>query len=362
MFRKIFLLTVISLLFIVSTASAQVYEDHNNGYSLEVPENWKISKATSNGISIQKDNQGAVVLIFLPRYPSARTQSDNYYILIKGFDMFIHKVSGAVIESVKVDKIANQEAVTAVISYPTKDGNQGRIMFTDFWVNDSICEVVCFSKSGQYEELKPTFVSILNSLKLQSVTAYDWASKGSVYQKNKEYDKAIDAFSNATKMDTKNTEYIYQLAYTYSEEGDYNQAIAEMSKAIELIPREAFYYHERAYAYIKSKDAQKALEDENKAIQINPKKATFYAGRGNAYALMEKYEEALTDFQKCAELKGSPFDSTFNLGQTYDMMGNRDEALKYYKLIVDQTDLPAPIKEKVQARINGDWDSYKGWL
>ncbi|WP_371381618.1 tetratricopeptide repeat protein [Sporomusa aerivorans] len=363
MFRKIFLLFVINLFFFIPIVDAQVYEDKNNGYSIEIPQYWRViqTNPTMSVIS-SNDNEAKIVIAFLPKYPLSRSQDESNLILNEISNRMSKKTPGAVDDTKLIEKIGNQEAISSIYSFTTKNNTNLKLMNVYFWVNDSICQIAVSTKPEKFEELKPIFLSVLNSFKLQSMTAYDWAFKGYEYQKNREYDKAIDAFSKAANLDVKNTEYIYQIAYTNSEKGDYNQAIAAMTKAIELNPKEAFFYHERAYAHIKARNAQLALEDENKAIQINPKKAILYAGRGNAYAIMGKYEEAITDFQKCFELKGNPLDSAFNLGQTYELMGRGAEALKYYKMVVEYPNLPNPVKEKVQARINGEWESYKEWI
>ncbi len=363
MFRRLFILVIMNLLFLISISNAQVFKDNNNGFFLELPENWKAVQPNSSLTVISsEDNQGRIIISLMPKYPIGRSQGESYLLLKDLNDMLIKKCSGAVVETLKKDKIADQRAEEAIFSYTDKNGNPTKMLSAYFWVNDSIYQVACVAKLEKFEGLMPNFMSVLNSLKLQSLTANDWAVKGYVFKNSKEYDKAIKAFTNATKLDAKNAEYPYQLAYTYSEKGNFNQAVVEITKAIELKPKDAFYYHERAYAYVQLKNAQLALADDNKAIQIDSQQAIYYAGRGNAYVMMGKYNEALTDFQKCLELKGDPLDSKFNLGQIYELLGNNEEALKYYKMILEYPSLPEPIKAKVQARANGDWDSYREWI
>lgn len=363
MVKKIAAIIVISLSLFISAASAQPYEDRDNGFSLTLPESWIVTKANSSGaVFSDKDDQTRIFTLVLPKFPSGRSEVDTFLLLKVINERYVAKMSGTVLET-KVDKIASQIAVETIFSYNDRNGNPAKTMVASFWVNDSVFQIGCLSRQiGNLDEIMTLFKPVLQSLKLQALTAHDWADKGGVFRKNKDYAQAIEAFTNATKLDSKNAEYFYQLAYTHSEKGDFNQAVAEITKAIALKPKVAFYYHERAYANYRLKNAAMVLEDDTKAIELNPKKAIFYAGRGNAYALLGKYNEAIADFQKCLELKGGLLDSKFNLAQAYEMAGKQEEALTYYKMIADELHLPEPVKAKVQARVNGDWQSQKEWL
>ena len=363
MIKKIVAIIVISLSLFISVTSAQSYEDRDNGFSLTLPDSWIVTKPNPTGAFFSdKEDQTKIFALVLPKFPSGRSGTDSFLILKIINEGFVKKMSGAVLET-KVDKIANQVAVETIFSYYDKNGNVAKTMVASFWVNDSVIQIGCLSKqTGNLDEVISLFRPVLQSLKLQALTAHEWAEKGHGFRKNKDYDQSIEAFTNAAKLDSKNAEYFYQLAYTNSEKGNLNQAITEITKAIALKPKEAFYYHERAYANYRLKNAAMVLEDDTKAIELDPKKAIFYAGRGNAYALQGKYTEAIADFKKCLELKGGPLDSKFNLGQAYEMAGKQEEALTYYKMIVESPQLPEPVKAKVQARVNGDWQSHKEWL
>lgn len=363
MFRKLFIFIIINVCFLISIANAQSLQDSKNGFSLELPKDWKIIQQGSDvAIIASKDDQGRIVTSVMPKYPLSRSSGEEYFILKEVNNLLSKKFPDAVIDAVQKDRIANQKAVVTTFSYTGKNGISNKILVASFWVNNSIFQVTCITKAEKFEQLKVTFLAALNSLKLQSLTASDWADKGDVFKNNKEHDKAIEAYANAAQLDDKNAEYPYQLAYIYSEKGNFEQAIVEITKAIELKPKTAFYYHERAYSYIALKNPQLALEDDNKAIQLDSKEAIFYSGRGNAYAMMGKYEESLADFHKCLEIKGNYLDAEFNLGQVYDLMGRNEEAIKYYKIVKEHSDLPESVKVKVQARINGDWDSYREWI
>jgi len=363
MLRKILMLLTINLCLFVSIVNAQVFDDKTYGFSVNIPENWRIESKPAQFAFFNNEKKDKVMaIIFFPQYPSSRSLDEDYLILMQFTDRFTKGTHATVVEPAKLDKVAGQPALKTILAISRKDGIETKVVTSAFWYNDKICLIIYSAKQEDYNDSLPIFKEMINSFKFNSMTAHDWDAKGTTYQNNKEYDKAIEAFANANKLDPKHAEYVYQLAYTYSEMGKYDQAIAEITKAIELKPKEAFYYHERAYAYVQKKNGQAALEDENKAIQLDPKTATYYAGRGNAYALIGQYTEAIKDFEKQIELKGESSESCFNLGQCYEFLGNKEEGLKYYKKTKEYSKIPDGVKAKVTARINNDWESSKEWI
>lgn len=347
----------------MSIVNAQVFNNQAYNFSINMPENWLSEEKTNQFVFFNNEKKDKVMaIIFFPQYPGARSLVEDYLILMQFTDRFIKGTHATIVEPAKLDKVAGQPALMTTLLVPRKDGIQVKARTATFWYNDRICHIIYSVKQDDYDDSISIFKEMLNSFKFNSLTARDWDTEGSTYQKSKEYDKAIEAFTNANKLDPKHAEYVYQLAYTYSEMGNYDQAIAEITKAIELKPKEAFYYQERVYAYIKKKNGPAALDDANKAIQLDSKTAAYYAGRGNAYALMSQYTDAIKDFEKQIEIEGETPESCFNLGQCYEFLGNNEKALKYYKKAKEYSSISDNEKVKVIARINNDWESFKEWI
>ncbi|MCE5287471.1 MAG: tetratricopeptide repeat protein [Pelosinus sp.] len=364
----ILLCLVFNLMLCVPTACAQVVENSEYGISLIIPDAWKVSYGGGPGHetllfrAFDNEKYGRIVFSAMPPFPLALGNSEYDQLLEMYINAFYSKRSDVKVLSVKKDTIANQDANIATFSYPRKDGGREVMLKAAFWINDTILDVSAIAKEENSEQEMQAFLDILKSIKLNKLTGREWSKQGYSYKANRNYEKTRESFSNAIRLQTKNFDNYYELAYANAEMGDYSQAVSAMSKAIELKPNAAFYYHERGFSYIKIKNAKSALSDENQAIKLDSSQAIFYAGRGNAYVLMAKYPEAIEDFKKCLELKGDPLDSQFNLGQVYDFMGNQDKALYYYTIISKMPNLPDEVKSKVDARIKGDWSSYKEWL
>ena len=353
---------------VVPVVNAQVVENAKYGFSLVVPDTWKViqGQGESQGTLLfrifDKERDGRMVVSAMPPYPLAMDNAEYGEILDIFIDRFGSNRPDVKIESKKKELIANQDANIAIYSWPRKDGGKDVLIKAVFWINDTILDINAAVKAEYREQGMQIFSEILKSIKLNNMTSRDWAKLGYSYKQSGKYEKAGEAFANASRLHPKNVDDYYELAYSNAENENYSQAVSAISKAIELKPKVAFYYQERVYSYIKLKNAEAALADANQAIKLDPNRAIFYAGRGNAYVLMKKYPDAIKDFEKCLELKGTPLDSQFNLGQVYELMGNREQALYYYSIISKIPDLPEPVRLKVQSRTLGNWENYQDWL
>lgn len=349
-------------------AKAQVVENTKVGVSLVAPDSWKViyGHGEGNGTLLFRvfDNEksGRIIVSAMPPFPIAVSNADYGVILQMFIKQFYSKCPDAKVEVSKKDTIANQDAYMAVFSYPRKDGGRDVMLKAAFWVNDTMLDISAVSKEEDSEQEMKTFLEMVKSIKLNQMTGLEWAKQGYTYKQSGNYEKAREAFSMASKVQAKNYDNYYELAYASAEVSDYAQAVNAISKAIELKPKMAFYYFERSYSYYKLKNAEAALADANQALQLDPKKGIFYSCRGNAYALLNKYPEAIADFNKCLELNGDPEFTRFNLGQAYELAGDKEKALYNYKIASGISKLMEQHKTKVQARINGDWDSYKEWI
>lgn len=76
--------------------------------------------------------------------------------------------------------------------------------------------------------------------------------------------------------------------------GKFDEAIQAYSDAIKLDPSNHVLYSNRSAAYLKAGRFQDALSDADKTIQINAKWAKGYSRKGAALFALEKFDEAFT--------------------------------------------------------------------
>ncbi|CAG8440293.1 3063_t:CDS:10 [Diversispora eburnea] len=81
-------------------------------------------------------------------------------------------------------------------------------------------------------------------------------------------------------------------------EKDYNTAIQLYSEAITINGNNAVYYANRAAAYSQLGQHDKAIEDAIKSSQIDPSYSKSYSRLGHAYFSIAKYKEAIEAYEK----------------------------------------------------------------
>jgi TonB family protein len=101
-----------------------------------------------------------------------------------------------------------------------------------------------------------------------SYAAYKARVNGRKYFKSGEYKKAIQAYTEAIKIDEKYSGYYSDRGRTYIELGEYKKALSDMNTAIKLTPDEGSYYTVRSDAYMKLKDTKNMCLDLKKACEL----------------------------------------------------------------------------------------------
>lgn len=103
-------------------------------------------------------------------------------------------------------------------------------------------------------------------------------------------DKAMSASNPAFRAKVHNL-----LGVVYVDKGEFDKAIEEFSKAIRLDPNLAKAYSNRGMAYLRKREFDKAIEEFNKAIERRWDYAPAYCNRGEAWLHMEKWDKARKD-------------------------------------------------------------------
>lgn len=152
---------------------------------------------------------------------------------------------------------------------------------------------------------------------------------------SKNYEKAVDLFTEALNIDLGERSIELNLDTVYSYRGnsyydleDYQSSVSDFSHAIELNPLNASYYQNRAYSYEMTGDWQKALSDYNQAIEIDPKNEGAYLNRGVAYDVLDDNEAAIADYEYAINLNPNYPPAYENLFNIYVRLGDNEMAEK----------------------------------
>ena len=88
----------------------------------------------------------------------------------------------------------------------------------------------------------------------------------------------------------------------YIELGEYQRAIEDYDKALRLDPRDVEVYSNRGLVYEQLGEHQRAIQDYGEAIRLDPQHAPAYARRAVAYTVLRMDAEAQQDIERAVEL------------------------------------------------------------
>jgi len=131
--------------------------------------------------------------------------------------------------------------------------------------------------------------------------AREWSKKGFNYSRKEEYDKAIEAYTNAIALNLNYASYNNR-GTAYGNKGQYDRAIEDFNKALALEPNYADAYYSRGVAYDNKGQYARAIEDYNKALALEPNYAKAYNNRGLVYEMKGNFDKAISDFKKACDL------------------------------------------------------------
>lgn len=154
--------------------------------------------------------------------------------------------------------------------------------------------------------------------------------KGFTYHNRKQYDKAIEYYSEALKLNPGLVEAYIGRGVAYTKKDDFDRAIKDYNKAIELNPNYAMAYYNRGNAYLHKDDPGQAIKDYTQAIELQPDDSNAYTGRGLAYAKRGKSDCAIKDYDTAIRLKPDYPTAYYNRGNAYADKGEFNKAISEY--------------------------------
>jgi tetratricopeptide (TPR) repeat protein len=124
--------------------------------------------------------------------------------------------------------------------------------------------------------------------------------------KDKDWNKAVDAFHKASELDHKQlpnlVAVLQQRGTAYANEQKFPEAIADFSEALKLKPDDATIYERRAVVEMKMKDLDKALADYSSAIKLKPDDVRYYLYRSSIYERKGDVKNSMADTEKALKL------------------------------------------------------------
>ena len=190
---------------------------------------------------------------------------------------------------------------------------------------------------GAYNDLKDYDHAIeyfQKAIETQPNSPWIYNDIGLAYQYLEQYDKAIANFSAACQiMSFGACEYnlVMTMGLKAEQEKEIDKAIKFYTEASEMNLADAWLFNRLGYLYLNKQDYEKAKPFLEKAIENDKNYSSPYYNLGSI-ALDEKdYKVAQNYFQKTIELNPDSFNSYYRLGYAFQMQNQEKEMMDNYK-------------------------------
>ena len=173
-------------------------------------------------------------------------------------------------------------------------------------------------RGGNRIDLKPVVKTYDMESYVREVTEYvkkvgsdDFAHLilGDYYARGKIFQKAIEHYEIASKINPKSSTAYAALADIYGFElKKYEEGIEYFKKAISISPEHSDYHFDLGlmYAIVRKHDA--AVSEFINVININPKDFKAHQFLGDEYVTLKKYQEAMGAFKKSIQIYSKQYD------------------------------------------------------
>ncbi len=156
----------------------------------------------------------------------------------------------------------------------------------------------------------------------------------SVYNRQRNYQKATSAYQKVIELDSNRDDAHYQLGIVNLRLGKYRDAIAPLQKAVELNLdyKDAHFYTGNAYKELK--EYAKAVEAYENYLNLKPENPwEGYYRLGLCRIELKQLEEAITALNEAAKEKPQDIKTNYYLAQAYDQANQYEKAEETYKLL-----------------------------
>jgi lipoprotein NlpI len=166
----------------------------------------------------------------------------------------------------------------------------------------------------------------------ESNSARVWYNKGNVLTDLGKYDEAIQAYSNAIKLNPNDTHVWNNIGNVFYYQGRLDDALHAYDKVIDLDNKSAFAWAMRGYILIHPVPVNKTQSEEalislERAIELEPNTAWYWNEKGNALSYLNRLDDALAAKNKSLELDPNLYFTWYDKAIVLKDMHRYNEAL-----------------------------------
>jgi len=154
--------------------------------------------------------------------------------------------------------------------------------------------------------------------------------RAEAYYWQRDFEAAINDYDLLLQQNDNNATYFFNRGTANAFLENYEEAIADYNEAIRLDPEYANAYNNRGNNYNDLKEYEKAIADLNEAIRLDPEHANAYNNRGISYKNLKEYEKAIADYNEAIRLDPEHAVAYYNRGNNYRNLKEYEKAIADY--------------------------------
>ena len=156
----------------------------------------------------------------------------------------------------------------------------------------------------------------------------------SIYNRQRNYERAISAYKKVLELDRNRDDAYYGLGTVYLKMRRFQEAISPLQKAVELnLDHKNAYFH-IGNVYEELKEFAKAAEAYENFLNLKPESAwEAYFRLGLCRIEIGELEKSITAFQSALKDKPRDFKINYNLAQTYQKLKQHEKAEEVFKFL-----------------------------
>jgi tetratricopeptide (TPR) repeat protein len=135
----------------------------------------------------------------------------------------------------------------------------------------------------------------------------DYINLGILQNYYNEYEKALETYTKALKIDPKNALILNNRGYALGLLDTHEEAIVDLDTSIELDQEFAFAWNNRGFSKLKIGQLEDGLQDIEKSLELDAKNAYAYRNVGLYHFYKKDYQKALELYKKAFEMDKSVY-------------------------------------------------------
>lgn len=224
----------------------------------------------------------------------------------------IEKLAMPIIENelkIKMSKEVIDEKITAfgkpVIQEMIEDLKQKKTEYDKLYkeLQDKSKDAGVQKNTSETKEKLQKFTRILSNIKEEKdYTDLDWFFKADAELEKKNYEKAVEFYTKAIKLNPKDANIYNNRGWSYFLMKDYDKAILDFKTALTLDSTLSMSYNNLGNSYSRKENFGEAIEAYENAIKFEPNDDLAYQNLAELFVMANKYEKALITIRKALPL------------------------------------------------------------